>query len=60
VSIGRAGYALESEPKMHRQKSGRGNQAALKERIKGIAETGVRCKRCAARTLTVQAAAASA
>ena len=42
MSIRRACRVLESDPKMYRYKSRRGDQAALKERIKGIAETRVR------------------
>jgi hypothetical protein len=42
VSIRGACRVLESDPKMYRYKSRRGDQAALKERIKGIAETRVR------------------
>jgi putative transposase len=42
VSIRRACRVLESDPKMYRCKSRRGDQAALKEQIKGIAETRVR------------------
>lgn len=39
MAIRRACRVLESDPKMYRYKSRRGDQAALKERIKGIAET---------------------
>jgi putative transposase len=42
VSIRRACRVLECDPKMYRYKSRRGDQAALKERIKKIAETRVR------------------
>ena len=42
MSIRRACRVLESHPKMYRYKSKRSEQAALKERIKKIAETRVR------------------
>ena len=42
MSIRRACRVLQSDPKMYRYKSRRGDQAALKERIKMIAETRVR------------------
>ena len=42
MSIRRACRVLEAHPKMYRYKSRRSDQASLKERIKGIAETRVR------------------